>query len=810
MKTPSSTGRVIIALCALLTVICACWLYGDGRRDYENDRHIILAGLFVCFVPGLVVGQLLNYRSRHPWQTAGVAFALSMLVELLIVAPIMAVGGTITSWSILLLAAVALGLGEIARRSARGDALLFLTSLVRLPRGSFGDRLVNLLVIAVPIVVGALAYRWGEPRLMTMGGETLLHISYLRMYHDSPLVFENLGIDRGLSPPNLVHLWEFLLAGWARLSGTDPLPIFFRARAIIPLIGLGSLYWLALGVFQNRRHATAVFLSIAVMAASGLILAGKSMNWINAFDPTRGVLLFYGTSHHADAALDMLLPLGGAAALGFFRRRSLNNALVLVAVLTIAFTMHAREFLQTGYYVGLMLPTILLCAGRAMRSVLRAWGATLGLVAATAIVCVALSATLVSNASHGYDENAIRRRAVESIAQPQNLVGVRNLFHFPYHLMFSSTLDATQIFDEAFMQKYLVRDSYDDPYLYLTAAALVVAALLGRPADRRLALYTYGIWFLTLCWNAGMFAVMALTYSEFYMSTPRLIHIPAYLTIGAALTALASHPTRLLRQALRRVAPSGTLATALGILVCGVAGLLIGERFDGWSRTDAPITAGEPGWTHAEWISVVVPVACLVGLVALYRGVRAPRVALLPAVVLAVTFFKPSLERAHETYQKNHLSKRQPPANWLRHNNVLLVSPGLIDWTRKLPAWTKVFVHPRENEFLSIHAPIYLAVSPCGTVVRDAAEQTAIVEGRHYLYVVPWNDPREGAVSEAAKIDHAEVLRRLRESRVDYLVVSRARYDGYLGAYVRRHPEDYTPVYDNREARELVVAVKRP
>src|SRR5262249_22044603 len=156
------------------------------------------------------------------------------------------------------------------------------------------------------------AYRWGE-NVADLGGEKYLHMMFVRYYHDMPLVLGNLGIDRGSPPPNLVHLWEFLLAGWARCIQVDPLPLFGRARMVVPVLGLAGMSLLTRVVFVRRQATVAAFAGVLVLYLAQLVTQAGSLAWVRAVDPTRGVFAFFGSAHHGDTAMDILLALTAGA-----------------------------------------------------------------------------------------------------------------------------------------------------------------------------------------------------------------------------------------------------------------------------------------------------------------------------------------------------------------------------------------------------------------------------------------------------------------------------------------------------------------
>src|SRR5262249_402754 len=148
---------------------------------------------------------------------------------------------------------------------------------------------------------------WGEDPL-DVGGEKLLHLSYVRCYFSLPFRLEDLGLERGLTPPNLVHFWEFLLACWARAVGMDPLPVFHRPRFVGPVLGLSAMSLLIRPLFAPPRKSALVYFGVLVLCLCEIVLQADSLRWVRQTDPPRGLFAFRGTAPHAAPAMDVLLP----------------------------------------------------------------------------------------------------------------------------------------------------------------------------------------------------------------------------------------------------------------------------------------------------------------------------------------------------------------------------------------------------------------------------------------------------------------------------------------------------------------------
>src|SRR5262249_34078945 len=144
------------------------------------------------------------------------------------------------------------------------------------------------------------------------------------------------------------------------------------------------------------------------------------------------------TAHHADSAMDILLPLTAAVLLLFMRQPTVAHGVLLVGILAANFLWHPREFLQAALYLGMLLPVILLLPSLRRRRVLGRWLATTGVLLGVAIAAAAISRTCVTRESQAYDESALKRTALRYASHSKELTTVRSLFQFPTYFYLAS------------------------------------------------------------------------------------------------------------------------------------------------------------------------------------------------------------------------------------------------------------------------------------------------------------------------------------------------------------------------------------
>jgi hypothetical protein len=776
-----------------------------GKTVERADAVRLVAGACLIFLlPGLIAGELMGLRGRSLLETVAVACTLSLTLEIALAAVVFLCATVIQVWVGLLLGMTALGAAVLLAAALHGKRLTFIVGLFRLPAGSGVERALYLACVLAPLVLGLLAYAWGE-QAADLGGEKYIHMMFIRYYAEMPLVLDSIGIDRGVPPPNLVHLWEFLLAGWACCVRVDPLPLFAHCRMAVPVLGLAGMYLLIRMVFLDWRKSALVFAGVLLLSIGQVVLEAGNLRWINAVDPTRGVLAFLGTAHHADAALDILLPLTAGIFLLFLRQPRPAHGLLVAGILAANFLWHPREFLQAALYLGMLAPVVVLLPSLRRGVVVKRWLALAGILVAVGLAATAVSRACVSERSHFYDESELKRASLRYALVPKEIATVRSLFHFPLHV-FLATTSHTHIVDRAAVDANLLSEWNYDRWWFLAAGATVVLVLLGVSRDRQLAFYHLVFWLLAYCWNFSMFLILALTYSEFYHATPRLLYLFTYLVIAdAALVGATAF-----YHACQRAFPHRGAGWAHAGLAAVGSALLIGFAnvlFARWMRD---------GHRGAWLVAAVLNVSCLALLPAVFwcerpwwnahyalRTLRRP-LPLVLAMVLVAAALWPHNTRTWRCLIAIARSGAVGDPDWFGSNNPLGYSRELVSWARTLPAGTHVATNPSDVAMLSIYAPVYLCVQPVCSVIRDQPERERADQGKHPFYR-PLAQTEVGAPS---RVDHESALQWLRERRADYVFLNRADYDSPALAYFQAHPEVYELVFENSAAKEAVFLVR--
>ena len=259
---------------------------------------------------------------------------------------------------------------------------------------------------------------------------------------------------------------------------------------------------------------------------------------------------------------------------------------------------------------------------------------------------------------------------------------MRNMFNFPFHLVLSSLVTPDEIMPWSKIQEETLKPAWQfDGWLLLSAVACVVLGLWGRAQDGRLAGYYFLLWFLALAWNTSMLVILALTYSEFFMSTPRILYLFSYLVIADALVvglgrlqAIAGLTRRGLGYL--RLDTLTRRATWITASLCALAMLTLGMYLQAWQSGQGP-----PAGAHALSVvlSLLMPLAVLKGVVLPSRlpATGSPGAGVLLAIA---AFFVPFLAHTWKDGLQTGKYADRPEIHWFEAGNPCGLSPEVIAW----------------------------------------------------------------------------------------------------------------------------------
>lgn len=756
--------------------------------EEESSFRIITGSVFIFFLPGLVWGEVLGFRSSHPLETMTLSFALTLSIEVFMLPLPFLFGAPIQLWLALIFVVCAIGI-----------VLLFLKGEIKFSSSFFNGykqpyplNVSTALIILTIIIISSAMYRWGEA-LFDIRGEKLLEMFFVRYYYSLPLHLDSFGVQPGAPPPNMIHLWEFLIAGWSRLINSDPLPLFYRARFIIPLLGYSGMYFLIKNIFSCKVKAEIIFWGVIIMSIGWFMLFSE-FEYIRE-DPSRGTMAFMETVHHGDASTGILIALTAGLLLFYFYNPDWKNFFIITGVLAANFMWHEREFFQAAVYAGIFGLSLLLQPAVNKAKSLKRWMAVMGAFAVITTLLFLIIHIEIPKQSYGHDEWQIKKFAFRNALQFENLTGVRNFFNFPFFLNIppDDLLDKILTKEEIFKMFNIM---HSIPFLILSAIALIILSVIGRKEDKKLSLFFVLLWFLTLAWNFSMLMLIVMTYSEIHVATPRMLYIFSYIIIPACLFEICRF---------FELAYKGSRKYVFFLSAVSCFGML----FNYWWR------AGTPFWDRLSLFLTWVILLLSPMMIFSKNPQRTEKPHFLCVVAGMILLFFPLLSHEYAKNVTKIFYARRQSVDWFGNNNPFGLSAELIKFMQSVPPKHIFLVNPLGKAVLPLYAPQYLAVLPevTPTVISSNTAQEETRNGKHPLFNPETSEFKplmqlkaDGYRNNGAGLNHASVKEWLNRYHVDFVFVQKEYYR-HLLPYFSRYAKDYKIVFHNPLAEEFVVSV---
>ncbi|MHC9543609.1 MAG: hypothetical protein AB9903_29205 [Vulcanimicrobiota bacterium] len=861
MKLQQRLSRIVYLLSlALLLALATGWFKSRGVPiEVEDPLRIVLGGIIIFFIPGLIWGEFLGLRPTHSLETLAWSFIISLSIEFVAMLAAFMLAVTITAWVYMVLGASLAGLVLLLLRFRKEEPFRFVEPLMSPLEKSLKENVSHLLILVTMAFIARGAYAWGED-LFSINGEKLLHILFVVKYYSLPLVLPDLSVGPHVAAANMVNFWEFLIAGWARLIHCDPLPLFFRARFIIPLAGLPSMFLLTKSITDDDRKAEGVFWTIILMVLGWwVLLSPSSLDYIKN-EHLRGALAFMGTVHHADSAMDMLIAPCAALLFMLVRRTTLIHMALFAALLAITFLWHVREFFQIAMYAGILGLSILLFPSEEKKKMLKCWSVSIITIVAVAVILLVAMKLTVPHTAFGYDEMTLKKTALSYAVMGKSLLGVRNLFCFPSILALSSTQTPGIIMDAATVFR-MIPEWHVMPWLALSLMAALALAFLGIREERRFSLFYLLLWFLSLSWTFSMLIIFVLTYSEIMIGTPRILYIFSYIITGLGFTLLARYSVTEDRHSyyplifpllviLSAVIVEGLMKKGFFIplsylLSLGALGAFIalvvpagvwkrlkrsgepsmakgggsspgtgssqakgGGSLPGTGSSQAKGGGSSPG-TGSSQKNGRNSAQQKAGTSSLPGGAgRAPW----PGAVylLCLLSLLPFLWKDYGIRVSELVFEHRAQPDWYGDLNPFGYSKELITFIRKASPKSTFLVDPFGKSCLFVYAPHYTVIMPSVITTLISAEKARkdAKQGKHPLFRPETLDYGESEESSSqSPVNHEEACRWLETNDVQY-VLAEGNYYRKLSGYFLSHPESYRIVFENKANKEVVAEFK--
>jgi len=690
MKSHSIKVFSLVAVFIIILALNLFWfLSGGDPMETEAPFRFVIASLFIFLLPGMLLGEVLGFRSDHFLETIALSFSLTLTLELILLPVPFLLHSTIKLWVLLLFAISFMAICVLVFKMSNAKETEFLNPVLNIFQENKPFNITTPLLVVLLIVVSFGTYRWGE-NITDIDGEKLLHLTFIRYYFAMPLALGDLALTKGAIPPNLVHLWEYLIAGWSSLINVDPLFLFYRARFVIPLLSFAGMYLLIRNIFSDKAKSEVVIWGVFTMCLGWFtLLSPSALDWVKE-DPLRGIMSFMGTVHHADSAMEILVPLVSGLALLAFRKPGWRSFSLLAGVLVASLMWHVREFFQVAVYLGVFGLTLLFVPNIDRKKMFMRFGFIAAIFLIVAIIFSAVMYLKVPKTPNSYDEVKLKEIALSYAVQ--NITDIRTLFHFPVDLRLTQGLDKNTLVPNEQIN-YLVKNSWNF-FLWLIISALAVPLLVvkGTKEDKHLSMFYILLWFIVLCWGFSQMLLIVFTYSEINFTSPRMIYIFSYIIIAAAIYTI-----------FQLIDSSNLKRLLAGMIALLIAGFIIKLW---WSN----------GLPMAKTISTIMTAIFVIAFILLtYPKMPAGKPStshILPGILGIFIFFIPVLAKEYTVVASKIITESRQQIEWFNKNNPFGFSEDFLKAMKAIPSQQVLMVNPFAKTPMSVYTPQYYAVVP--------------------------------------------------------------------------------------------------
>jgi len=832
--------RIFTGIYALILGINFVWfISGNSPLDTETPFRIVLGSMVIFLLPGLVWGEILGFRARHILEMIAISFALTLTIETILLPIPFFLRGSVTLWVSLLFIMSVSGCVILYVSLKKRTKVYFLYPLFNFSKQSLPLRISTLLIFFILIVISYGTYQWGTDPLVNLG-EGLLHLSYIRNYFASQhLILHDLGSAKGIPLPNLVNLWEYLIASWSCLINTDPVILYFRGRFVIPLLGLSAMYFFIRAIFSNKIKTEVLFWGVLIMCLGWFMtLSPCSFDWVKQ-DPHGGthrvIFNFMASIMHSDSAPDILISLNAGVILLTFRRAHWRTIFLLYGTLIATWLWHPREFFQSALYTGMLWIALLILPYKIWKASLKKGAFIMTIFITIALLFAVCVITIIPAKSHGHNELEMKVNALKYAFSIKHIAGIDNFFSFPNTWIPYKDKEINP------------RKNQYHLWLILSALSIPFISLYGTKKDKILIMFFILLWF-SLVWSFSTLIIIALTYSEFIMNSARIIYIFSYIIIADALLLLSQWLSRFLYLSgvcslglflhlwwMRELPYMNIVSVFLSIVIvisficllvsnrlpirkftsnnCRINNMLIPIlglllfflpilRVPLFGRKTFQLTKDSMRELRREDLSEGI----LENLKLLKWQEFANKENFLKALEMQIG--KEETARYQEQILKHAVGEYHPSVivdlliykadapRWFTDKNPFGFSKKLIDFLRTVPQNKVFLVHPLGNDAINVYAAQYLAIYPHGlfrTIIRDHPIWAQFQEGKHPLNLF-YNDD----------ITNKESIDWLEKNTVDYILIREGKFL-QQGLPFHRYPRLFKIVFNNEEKGELLV-----
>jgi len=725
----------VFSIVILIVNLIGLWFSFTGSTTtvIDSPLRIVCAGLIVTILPGMMLGQYLGIRGQHYLGSIAWSSVLSLIVSALSALVFFIFKVSILWWALFIIFwNLFWALVVILRKPDRPGLI---DDIIASFRGR--DRLSNAMLLVILIGLSAALYRWADD-ISGLEWEVALHQFYVRQYASGlPLDFTLSLLRPDIKLPNFFFLWEFILAGISQIAGIDSLIAALRSRWLIPLLGFSSFFFMTLNLTGSAGTAKRTVWIIVVASMAGFLLLDPSP-FIQAGiidSPYRGITAFWGSLHHSDTAMEILLPLQIGLLFLYIRTGGIYRLSLLCGILLAGFFWHPREYFQVMWYGVISFIAYLLLYFEADRKVvLKRYVHLTAAFLLIALSLALLTKTLSGDVNETQAQLASKNEYVKMLFNPETL-SIKLPFDFGMHGLIS-------VDNNRQPPVYIAVPTQHPPYIFswMAFASLLLIPLLvsGRRTDVFLSGFVLILWCTTLCFVWTQALLIVLTYAEILISTPRFVYLFMYVILGVGWFNLIA----VMGRSLRRFYPDMSSLKEISVLFLFCFALGMAFWFT-WNHE-------APKFTWFKPLLNIVVAACAFGIISILNpmvpfhdrlaGFRsktaaATSVNLMTGVLTFIVFLAPACHLSFQRFLHNMITNRINVCSLFKSDNPTGVSEEMISFLRgDVPPRSRILIDSQANRMLGIYAPLYLLPIPGGNVHADAAIQKDLREDRHPIF----------------------------------------------------------------------------
>ena len=747
----------------------------------DEAWRVVVAGLSVMILPGLTVSESLRMHAATAFEAIAKAFALSLIIATVAALGTLLAGLPIDAWCAFILTwNIGWSLPLLLGRGRRLGMMGIVTGSV-LQAGRWQDKgllfLITLLAIAL--------YRAGN-EVTWVGWEAGSVVIYARQVASGlPLDFASTYLRPELRLHNLFLSWQFMLGGLSHLAGVDPLIGVFRSRWLIPVLGFSCFFFFIQQLFGSVGMARRVAWVTVILILTQFVLIDPAP-LVRAQLDDRPLFVFLGSIHHADAGLDILLPLL-CGYLFCFLRGGRSAALAMLAALLIAsFFFHPREYFQVMWYgvIAALAHAATLESPEWRRVMLQRYAKLAGLFLVVAGACLLMSHSFGSGDAQA-GEFTSKLSLIRNLITPTTFFFAEPMMNFSMHYFANQASSPPNVYS----------------WLALAVLLVPIVAVFGTRTDSRVAMMLILLWWITLCFALTQQILVILTYSQILTSKVRFLPLFTYAVIGVGWTLAVTAVWNLVDKAVA----SRLLQQAIVIGFFAIAGLLFATA---WWQQAPEFHIFLPVWGVLIGAGVAIILLRLHGqrlrtflrLQPAETNRRDERRSDLVACLALLLFVLPLSASKGMPFIRDLASlSRDVTALYSDENPTGLSSRTIAFLRTEIPLQSRVSVDPLSNHVVGLFAPIYGVPFPRGQISLDYAEIEARRNDTHPIFN---SRMQRGEFEQSAMATHLD------SKSIDY-ILSDDEFSEALKTLADRFPERFSVVFDDETSGDLILRVSK-